>query len=80
MISANVIVSVLIIRKDLWRKIWEKSNSRKLKMNVSKWSNKFYRQGFNSLVKDTENEVVVCVPYTDLFYALLTAQGTNMCK
>ena len=30
------------------------------------------------LVKDTENEVVVCVPYTDLFYALLTAQGTNI--
>ena len=30
------------------------------------------------LVKDTENEVVLCVPYTDLFYALLTAQGTNI--
>ena len=30
------------------------------------------------LVKDTKNEVVVCVPYTDLFYALLTAQGTNI--
>ena len=30
------------------------------------------------LVKDTENEVVVCVPYTDLFYALLTVQGTNI--
>ena len=29
-------------------------------------------------VKDTENEVVLCVPYTDLFYALLTAQGTNI--
>lgn len=31
-----------------------------------------------SLVKNTENEVVLCVPYTDLFYALLTAQGTNI--
>lgn len=30
------------------------------------------------LVKNTENEVVLCVPYTDLFYALLTAQGTNI--
>ena len=30
------------------------------------------------LVKDTENEVVLCVPYTDLFYSLLTAQGTNI--
>ena len=31
-----------------------------------------------SLVKDTENEVILCVPYTDLFYSLLTAQGTNI--
>lgn len=30
------------------------------------------------LVKDTENEVILCVPYTDLFYALLTAQGSNI--
>lgn len=30
------------------------------------------------LVKDTKNEVVLCVPYTDLFYALLTAQNTNI--
>lgn len=30
------------------------------------------------LVKDTENEVILCVPYTDLFYALLTAQNTNI--
>ena len=30
------------------------------------------------LVKNTENEVVLLVPYTDLFYALLTAQGTNI--
>ncbi len=30
------------------------------------------------LVKDTENEVVLCVPHTDLFYALLTAQNTNI--
>ena len=30
------------------------------------------------LVKDSKNEVILCVPYTDLFYALLTAQGTNI--
>ena len=30
------------------------------------------------LVKDAECEVILCVPYTDLFYALLTAQGTNI--
>lgn len=30
------------------------------------------------LVKGTENEVVLCVPYTDLFYSLLTAQETNI--
>ena len=32
----------------------------------------------SSEVKDTENEVILCVPYTDLFYSLLTAQGTNI--
>ena len=30
------------------------------------------------LVKDTENEVVLCVPYTDLFYSLLAVQETNI--
>lgn len=30
------------------------------------------------LVKNTENEVVLCVPYTDLFYGLLAAQNTNI--
>ena len=30
------------------------------------------------MVKDTENEVILCVPYTDLFYSLLTAQNTNI--
>ncbi len=30
------------------------------------------------LVKNTENEVILCVPYTDLFYSLLTAQETNI--
>ncbi len=31
-----------------------------------------------SYVKDSENEVVICAPYTDLFYALNMAQGTNI--
>ena len=30
------------------------------------------------IVKDTNSEVILCVPYTDLFYALLTAQNTNI--
>jgi len=37
-----------------------------------------YIEEFAPLVKNTEHEVVLCVPYTDLFYALLTAQGTNI--
>ena len=35
-------------------------------------------QNITPLVKDTENTVILCVPYTDLFYALLNAQGTNI--
>ncbi len=30
------------------------------------------------LVKNTKNEVILCVPFTDLFYALLSAQDTNI--
>ena len=30
------------------------------------------------LVKNAELEVVLCVPYIDLFYSLLTAQGSNI--
>jgi len=37
-----------------------------------------YIEEFAPLVKDTENEVILCVPYTDLFYALLNVQGTNI--
>ncbi len=29
-------------------------------------------------VKNTQSEVILCVPFTDLFYALLTAQDTNI--
>ncbi len=30
------------------------------------------------LVKDSKNEVVLCVPYIDLFYTILTSQETNI--
>jgi len=30
------------------------------------------------LVKEANSEVILCVPYTDLFYAILTAQNTNI--
>ena len=35
-------------------------------------------QNLSEKVKDTENEVVLCVPYTDIFYSVLNAQGTNI--
>ena len=35
-------------------------------------------ENLNKKVKNTENEVILCVPYTDLFYALLTTQDTNI--
>lgn len=30
------------------------------------------------LVKDTKNDVIICVPFTDLFYSLLSVQDTNI--
>ena len=35
-------------------------------------------QELTPLVKDTKNDVVLCVPYIDLFYSLLHVQGTNI--
>ena len=35
-------------------------------------------EDFAPMVKDAESEVILCVPYTDLFYALLTSQNTNI--
>lgn len=37
-----------------------------------------YLQAFEPMVKDAEAEVILCVPYTDLFYCLMNAQGTNI--
>ena len=35
-------------------------------------------QELTPLVKNANAEVILCVPYTDLFYALLNAQETNI--
>jgi triosephosphate isomerase len=35
-------------------------------------------QGLEEKVKGTEHEVVLCVPYTDIFYSVLNAQDTNI--
>ena len=48
------------------------------KMNMLPNEALAYIKEFIPLVKDTENEVILCVPYTDLFYALLSAQNTNI--
>ena len=48
------------------------------KMNMLPNETLEYIDSFSKLVKDSENEVILCVPYTDLFYALMAAQGTNI--
>ena len=48
------------------------------KMNMLPNEAMNFIEQFAPLVKDTENEVILCVPYTDLFYALLHVQGTNI--
>ncbi len=35
-------------------------------------------QELEPMIKDTENEVIICAPYTDLFYTILNAQDTNI--
>ena len=35
-------------------------------------------EGLAPQVKDTKNDVIICVPFTDLFYSLLLVQGTNI--
>lgn len=37
-----------------------------------------YIDSLSKLVKGSENEVILCVPYTDLFYCLMSAQDTNI--
>ena len=48
------------------------------KMNMLPADTINFIEGLAPLVKDSENEVILCVPYTDLFYALLHVQGTNI--
>ncbi len=35
-------------------------------------------EDFAPRVQNTSNEIILCVPYTNLFYSLLTAQNTNI--
>ncbi len=48
------------------------------KMNMLPNEAMEYIEKFSKLVENTENEVILCVPYTDLFYALMGAQNTNI--
>lgn len=48
------------------------------KMNMLPNEAMAFIESISPLVKDTKDEVILCVPYTDLFYSLLTAQGTNI--
>ena len=48
------------------------------KMNMLPNEAMSYIEEFAPLVKNTKNEVILCVPYTDLFYSLMSAQGTNI--
>ena len=48
------------------------------KMNMLPADTINFIEGLAPLVKDSENEVILCVPYTDLFYSLLNVQGTNI--
>ena len=48
------------------------------KMNMLPDETIKYIEELSKLVGETQNEVILCVPFTDLFYALLTAQNTNI--
>ena len=48
------------------------------KMNMLPNEAMAFIEGLAPLVKNTDAEVILCVPYTDLFYSLLTAQETNI--
>ena len=48
------------------------------KMNMLPDQTIKYIEELTPLVKNSDAEVILCVPYTDLFYALLTAQNTNI--
>ena len=48
------------------------------KMNMLPNETINFIEGLSQEIKGVKNEIILCVPYTDLFYALLTAQNTNI--
>lgn len=48
------------------------------KMNVLPGEVLEFVNNLAPIVKDTKNEVIICVPFTDLFYTLLAVQETNI--
>lgn len=48
------------------------------KMNMLPNEAMNFINGLEPIVKSANCEIVLCVPYTDLFYSLLTAQNTNI--
>lgn len=48
------------------------------KMNVLPGEALEFVNNLAPTVKDTKNEVIICVPFTDLFYTLLAVQETNI--
>ncbi len=48
------------------------------KMNMLPNETIEYIEKFSKLVENSDNEVILCVPYIDLFYCLLNCQGTNI--
>ena len=48
------------------------------KMNMLPNEAMDFINGLAQTVNQSENEVILCVPYTDLFYSLLTVQGTKI--
>ena len=48
------------------------------KMNMLPNEAMAFIENIAPLIKNSEHEIILCVPYTDLFYSLLTAQGTNI--
>ena len=48
------------------------------KMNMLPNEAMNFINGLEPMIKNANCEIVLCVPYTDLFYSLLTAQNTNI--
>ena len=48
------------------------------KMNMLPGDTINFIEGLIPLIQNTENEVILCVPYTDLFYAWHSLEGSNI--